>query len=223
MSDAAALEAFLEKWRARWPEWAIAQVFLAPAERPLAQAWLALRAELAEAAWGGEDPTPGAAKLGWWEQELHGWARGARRHPLGLALQKQPVDWAALATALPALRLRRVPEGDRAATLAGLAPLAAVLAQLSARLFAVTTASTPEAMAEALLAEWVLLLPQRGVPAAGTALSDLLALPALRAGARSERIQAGLVRARLRRLAAGRRPPLPAPLALLTAWRAARG
>lgn len=223
MSDAAALEAFLEKWRARWPEWAIAQVFLAPAERPLAQAWLALRAELAEAAWGGEDPTPGAAKLGWWEQELHGWARGARRHPLGLALQKQPVDWAALAAVLPALRLRRVPEGDRAATLAGLAPLAAVLAPLSARLFAAAAASTPEAMAHALLAEWVLLLPQRGVPAAGTALPDLLALPALRAGARAERIHAALVRARLRRMAGGRRLPIPAPVALLSAWRAARG
>ncbi len=223
MSDAAALEAFLEKWRARWPEWAIAEGFLAPAERPLAQAWLALRAELLEAAWGGEDPTPGAAKLGWWEEELRGWARGARRHPLGLTLQKQPLDWVALAAALPVLRLRRVPEGDRAVTLAGRMPLAAVLAPLSARVFVGGAGASAEALREALLVEWVLLLPQRGVPAAGTALPDLLALPALRAGARAERIHAALVRARLRRIAGGRRPPIPAPVALLAAWRGARG
>ncbi|MFZ5606003.1 MAG: phytoene/squalene synthase family protein [Pseudomonadota bacterium] len=223
MSDAAALEAFLEKWRARWPEWGIAEAFLPSAQRPLAQAWLALRAELLDAAWGGSDPTPGAAKLGWWEEELRGWARGARRHPLGLALQKQPLDWVALAAAVPALRLRRAPEGDRATTLEGLAPLAAALASLSARLFDVEDGASAEAMAEALLAEWGLWLPQRGVPADGTAIPDLLALPALRAGARAERIHAALVRARLRRIAAGRRPPIPAPVALLSAWRAARG
>src|SRR5690606_20979970 len=32
-ADAAALEAFLDKWRARWPEWAIAEVFVPAAER----------------------------------------------------------------------------------------------------------------------------------------------------------------------------------------------
>ncbi|WP_240125045.1 phytoene/squalene synthase family protein [Thermomonas alba] len=227
MSDPIVLQGFLGKWRARWPEWAIAEAFLSPAQRPLAQAWLALRAELLEAAWGGEDPTPGAAKLGWWEEELRGWARGARRHPLGLALQKQPLDWAALAAVLPVLRLRRVPEDDRTATLAGLAPLAAVLAPLAARLFDARDdaceGTSAEAMAEALLAEWVLLLPQRGVPAAGTAIADLLALPAPRAGVRVERIHAALVRGRLRRIAAGRRPPIPAPAALLVAWRGARG
>lgn len=223
VSGPAALEEFLGKWRARWPEWAIAEVFLPAADRPVAQAWLALRGELAEAAWGGDDPTPGAAKLGWWEEELHGWSRGARRHPLGQALQKQPVDWAALAAALPALRARRAPEQDRATTLVGLAPLAQVLAPLTARLFDAAPASTPEAMADALLAEWVLLLPQRGVPAAGTDIPSLLAAPPLHAGARVERIHAGLVRARLQRTARGRPGPVPAPVALLAAWRAARG
>jgi hypothetical protein len=223
VSGPAALEEFLGKWRARWPEWAIAEVFLPAADRPVAQAWLALRGELAEAAWGGDDPTPGAAKLGWWEEELRGWSRGARRHPLGQALQKQPVDWSTLAAALPVLRARRAPELDRATTLAGLAALAQALATLSARLFDAAPASTPEAMADALLAEWVLLLPQRGVPAAGTDIPSLLAAPPLRAGARAERIHAGLVRARLQRLTRGRPEPLPAPVALLAAWRAARG
>lgn len=223
MSDPAALDEFLGKWRARWPEWAIAEAFLPAGQRPLARAWLALRGELAEAAWGGDDPRPGAAKLGWWEEELRGWSRGARRHPLGQALHKQPVDWAALAAALPALRLRRVPEQDRATTLAGLAPLAQTLAALTARLFDAVPASASEAMADALLAEWVLRLPQRGVPAAGTDIPSLLAVPPLRAGARVERIHAGLVRARLRRVVRGRPGPLPAPVALLAAWRAARG
>lgn len=135
MTDSAALDTFLQKWRTRWPEWAIAEAFVPASQRPLAQAWLALRGELAEAAWGGEDPTPGAAKLGWWEEELRGWARGARRHPLGLALQRQPVDWARLADGIPALRLRRQPEGDQAQTLAGLAGYAQGLATVSAALF----------------------------------------------------------------------------------------
>lgn len=223
MSDPAALDEFLGKWRARWPEWAIAEAFLPAGQRPLARAWLALRGELAEAAWGGDDPRPGAAKLGWWEEELRGWSRGARRHPLGQALHKQPVDWAALAAALPALRLRRVPEQDRVTTLAGLAPLAQTLAALTARLFDAVPASASEAMADALLAEWVLRLPQRGVPAAGTDIPSLLAVPPLRAGARVERIHAGLVRARLQCVVRGRPGPLPAPVALLAAWRAARG
>ena len=88
MSDVDALQAFLAKWRARWPEWAVAEVFVPAAQRERAQAWFALRDELGDAAWGGQDPLPGDAKLGWWAEELDGWSRGARRHPLGLALQK---------------------------------------------------------------------------------------------------------------------------------------
>lgn len=220
MTDSAALDTFLQKWRTRWPEWAIAEAFVPASQRPLAQAWLALRGELAGAAWGGEDPTPGAAKLGWWEEELRGWARGARRHPLGLALQRQPVDWARLADGIPALRLRRQPEGDQAQTLAGLAGYAQGLATVSAALFC-APAPSGDAMAQALLAEWRLLLPRRGVPAAGTDLASVLALPALREGPRVERIQAALVRLRLRRQDG--QAPLGAPRVLLAAWRAARG
>src|SRR5690606_14891514 len=84
VSDAASLEAFLDKWRARWPEWRIAEVFVPAPRRPATLAWLGLRQELADAAWGGADPRPGAAKLAWWSDELRGWASGRRRHPLGL-------------------------------------------------------------------------------------------------------------------------------------------
>lgn len=222
MTRDASLDGFLDKWLVRWPEWRVAEAFLPPAQRVTAQAWLALRGELAEAAWGGDDPTPGAAKLGWWQEELAGWARGARRHPLGLALQKRPVDWARLAAGIPALRASRSPEGDRQAALEGLMPYAEAVAALAADLFEAPPASAA-AMAEALLAEWVQQLPQRGVPAAGTDIPSLLAQPPLQGGARAERIHAGLVRARLRRLLAGRSGPLAAPRVLLAAWRAARG
>ena len=94
MSDIDALQGFLGKWRARWPEWAIAETFIPEAQREVAQAWLALREEISEAAWGGQDPRPGDAKLGWWTEELMGWSRGARRHPLGQVLQKRAAPWA---------------------------------------------------------------------------------------------------------------------------------
>lgn len=220
MTDSSALDSFLAKWRAQWPEWAVAEVFLPPPQRQRARAWLALRGELTEAAWGGDDPTPGAAKLGWWEEELAGWSRGARRHPLGLALQKLPLDWPLLAAGIPALRASRSPEGDREQSLRGLAPFARAQAVLSAQLFETMPPASTQPMAEALLAEWVLHLPGRGVPAAGTDVPSLLALPPLREAPRAERIHAGLVRARLARAASG---PLSAPVALLASWRAARG
>ena len=220
MTDSSALDSFLAKWQAQWPEWAVAEVFLPPPQRQRARAWLALRGELTEAAWGGDDPTPGAAKLGWWEEELAGWSRGARRHPLGLALQKLPLDWPLLAAGIPALRASRSPEGDREQSLRGLAPFARAQAVLSAQLFETMPPASTQPMAEALLAEWVLHLPGRGVPAAGTDVPSLLALPPLREAPRAERIHAGLVRARLARAASG---PLSAPVALLASWRAARG
>lgn len=222
MTDSASLDSFLAKWRAQWPEWTVAEVFLPAAQRQRARAWLALRSELAEAAWGGEDPTPGAAKLGWWEEELVGWTRGARRHPLGLALQKLPVDWSLLAAGIPALRSSRSPEGDRAASLRGLAPFAHAQALLSAQLFDAVPPVSTQAMAEALLAEWVLHLPVRGVPAAGTDIPSLLAQSPLRNAPRAEIIHAALVRARLQRLGKGATGPVPALAALLAAWRAAR-
>ncbi len=223
MIDASSLDSFLAKWQAQWPEWGVAEVFLPAAQRQRTRAWLALRGELAEAAWGGEDPTPGAAKLGWWEEELAGWSRGARRHPLGLVLQKLPVDWRALAAGIPALRASRSPEGDRAAALRGLAPFAGAVTTVSAELFDAALPAPAQAMADALLAEWVLRLPERGVPAAGTDVPSLLAQPPLRDGARPERLHAALVRGRLRRLSRGRSGPLPPLAVLFAAWRAARG
>jgi hypothetical protein len=223
MSDMTALDEFLHKWRVRWPEWSVAEVFLPASQRELAHAWLALRSELAEAAWGGEDPTPGHAKLGWWEEELQGWARGMRRHPLAMRLQKCPVDWQVLAAALPALRRQRAPEGDRMSALQALAPYAHAVASLSAAMFAAPMPAPTDAMAEALLAEWILWLPERGVPADGTDTASVLALPPLRQGARVERLQSALVRARLQRQRRhAQTDAVPMLFALFRAWRAAR-
>ncbi|WP_147455530.1 phytoene/squalene synthase family protein [Solilutibacter pythonis] len=106
MSEARAEAAgFIDKWRARWPEWSIARVFVPVARREVAEAWFALLQEWLDAA-STPDPAPGLAKLAWWQEELHAWAKGARRHPLGTLLQKEKVDWNALAAALPALMRR---------------------------------------------------------------------------------------------------------------------
>jgi hypothetical protein len=103
------VEEFLGKWRSRWPEWRIAQVFIDPAQRVRAEAWFALLQEFTDAAWSHGDPTPGIAKLGWWQEELRGWSKGARRHPLGIVLHRFPAPWASLAAGivmLPSARER---------------------------------------------------------------------------------------------------------------------
>ena len=103
MSDSASLDSFVDKWRQRWPEWGLASVFVPAAQRGRLSAWLALLQELREAAWGGGDPTPGLAKLAWWQEELRGWEKGARRHPLGAVLQPRQAPWRALGLALPVM------------------------------------------------------------------------------------------------------------------------
>ena len=111
-SDSTSLDSFVGKWRSRWPEWHIASVFVPASQRALAAAWFALLQELTDAAWTGSDAAPGLAKLAWWQEELRGWSRGARRHPLGEALQKRDAPWGALAAALSALPVTRAPASD---------------------------------------------------------------------------------------------------------------
>ena len=109
---------FVEKWRARWPEWTIARVFVPADQRDLAEHWFTLLQEWTDAATTAE-PAPGLAKLAWWQEELRGWAKGARRHPLGARLMARPLDWTMLAMALPALSRRE--SGFDPAGLQGLA------------------------------------------------------------------------------------------------------
>ena len=227
MSDSADLDDlddFLGKWRGRWPEWRIAQVFVPDAQRPLAEAWFALLQEWTDAAWAGDDPTPGAAKLGWWQEELRGWSKGLRRHPLGRVLQKQSAPWAALADALPGLRVVREPlrawaSPDEARAV--LRPLADALSACEAVLF-----SGPADAGDALsLLAAHALWHREDDGTAGRArewAGRLVAQPALRAGTRPRRIHDVLTAGRLQRLAtSGDITALPPLSALWRSWRAA--
>lgn len=133
MNEAAAEAAsFVEKWRAHWPEWGIARVFVPADQRELAEHWFALLQEWTDAA-STQEPAPGLAKLAWWQEELRGWAKGARRHPLGVRLQKSAVDWNAIADALPVLaRREEINDGN------ALSPLSQVLSDAEQRLLGET-------------------------------------------------------------------------------------
>lgn len=239
MTDPQAQASFAEKWRARWPEWAIAEVFVPQAQRDTAEAWFALRQELTDAAWGGSDPRPGEAKLAWWAEELHGWTQGRRRHPLGAVLQRQSAPWQLLAACLPALRASRERQTDTEQAIADLEPFAEAVAGIAATLFASEGPAPYASVVVGLLAERVLQAGEDAVPLhlrarLGDAVPDvavrhwanelLQRWPAPQDGSRPGRIQASLVRARLQRFVSGSAAdaPLPRWNTLFTAWRAAR-
>lgn len=228
MSAEAALEGFVAKWRSEWPEWAVAEAFLPPTQRLLAQAWFALRDELAEAAWGGDDPRPGDAKLGWWAEELDGWSRGARRHPLGLVLQKAPAPWDSLAACLPALRASRERPASVEAALFELEPYAEAVAGVAQQLFHAPSPAPAQNVVLSLLGERVLRHPDTATPLGdldvrGWAGVLLARWPPPAGGSRPGRIHAALVRERLRRYAAWREGQVPRLRVLVAGWRAARG
>lgn len=240
VSATQALSGFADKWRARWPEWRVAEAFVPASQRNIAVAWFALRQELTDAAWGGTDPRPGEAKLGWWIQELHGWSQGRRRHPLGLALQPLPVSWSLLAACVPALLASRERATDTEHAIVALESFAEGVAGIAATLFGGDSPVPARIVVVGLLAEQVLLQGDAAVPLRTRAqLVETAPLRAARAwaaellqrwpqphgGARPGRIHAALLRERLRRFVAGRAPsqPLPRWRALWIAWRAARG
>ncbi|MFD0727298.1 phytoene/squalene synthase family protein [Lysobacter brunescens] len=224
MTDTTDLDDFLDKWRGRWPEWRIAQVFVPEPQRPLVEAWFALLQEWTDAAWAGEDPTPGTAKLGWWQEELRGWSKGLRRHPLGRLLQKQPAPWPALAEALAALASVREPLRAWASpndARAALKPFADAIAACEAVLFA---GQAGQGDAFSILAAHA-LWHREDDGTAGRArewAGALAAQPATRAGTRPRRIHDALTAGRLRRLARlGDITALPPLAALWRSWRAA--
>ncbi|MFD0738577.1 phytoene/squalene synthase family protein [Lysobacter koreensis] len=230
-SDADALATFVGKWRARWPEWSVAEVFVLPSQRAKALAWAALQQELTDAAWAGSDPRPGEAKLGWWQEELHGWSRGARRHPLGIALQREPAPWARLAASLPALQGSRARPHDEDEAFAALQLFADAASAVDAALFGNGDGS-------ARLIGGQLLQQRLSHDAAAAVPLDVLARagdgegvdqwtqalqqrwPSACDAPRPRRVWAALALARLQRGDANR--PLSAWRALWTAWRAAR-
>lgn len=227
MSERDALQGFLDKWRAQWPEWALAETFVPEALRERAQAWFALREELSEAAWSGEDPLPGDAKLGWWAEELQGWSRGIRRHPLGLTLQKLPAPWGGLAACLPALRASRSRPASLEAAMFALEPYAEAMAGVAQQLFHAAAPAPARNVVISLLSERVLRHPDGVTPLGdldvrGWARGLLAQWPPPGDGTRPGRIHAAMVRGRLQRYAAGKPPAMSRLGALLAAWQAAR-
>ncbi|MDN5782179.1 MAG: phytoene/squalene synthase family protein [Luteimonas sp.] len=218
-----ATDEFIAKWHARWPEWNIGTVFLPATQRATAFAWFTLLQELTDAAWSGADPTPGLAKLAWWNEELQGWAKGARRHPLGDILQPQPAPWTPLAASLLSLQAsrERPPAADPEAT--GVMSFARAVANCERALFedAATAGRDDEGInvvAFDLLAARQLLH--------GDAQGARRLLEAAPAGGRAtcpRCLQSAFLLQRLHYLAAnGQSRPPAAWRSLWLAWRAAR-
>ncbi len=214
MSERAAFDAFIAKWRGRWPEWAVAEVFVPPEQRDAATAWFALLQELTDAAWRGDDPAPGMAKLAWWQEELRGWAKGARRHPLGLVLQPLPAPWQALADALPVLRDRDLPHRGVQALRAAMRPLGAAMADVESALFGGAGDADPLSLWLATAHAGVSFDAEGGAnPARG----------GMRNTSRVRRLADALLRQRLEGDATADTARLPSRWrTLLIAWRAAR-
>ncbi|WP_159015234.1 phytoene/squalene synthase family protein [Cognatiluteimonas profundi] len=245
MDTSQSASAFTAKWQDRWPEWRIAQVFVAPSQHAVALAWFALRQELLDAAWAGSDPRPGEAKLGWWAEELLGWTQGRRRHPLGIVLQRTSAAWSPLATAAIALAATREPARDADEAILRLTPFAEAAIAIDAALLASPQPASATAVVAGLLCEQIVLLGDAAAPLqlrarqAAAVAGHLIAEQAVarawagevlqrwppHGGSRAGRILAALERQRLARFAAGQAAfgPVPRWPTLWTAWRAARG
>ena len=231
MSEPGAIDSFIGKWRARWPEWALAEVFVPHAQRESTLAWMALVQELTDAAWGGSDARPGEAKLGWWAEELEGWSRGMRRHPLGQVLQTFPVAWPQLAASLPSLRESRERPVDAGDARRQVHALATAIAAVEHDLFGGGRPEAADVVAFQLLHLRLAHHPDEAAPlqvqaraGEGDALVEwarqVVALGGTRGATRPRRLLAGLSRARLQRGDAVQ--PVPAWQALWVSWRAAR-
>lgn len=220
---AADASAFVAKWRGAWPEWTIAEVFVPAAERAVAPYWQALQFELQEAAWGGGDARPGEAKLGWWAEELAGWAMGRRRHPLGVHLLSRPAPWGDVARALPALAALRARPASTEAAWSAIAPVAASIAACDAALLG--GHADDRAVAACWLHARLARHPADALPLDCATPDEwtralLKAWPHACAAAASRRVELALARGRLR----SGRPSAPlGPVATLWAgWRGAR-
>ncbi|MFT3668071.1 MAG: phytoene/squalene synthase family protein [Pseudoxanthomonas sp.] len=234
MSDSAALDSFLEKWRVRWPEWSVAEVFVAPSRREVAVAWFALLQEFDDVLNIAGDPLPADAKLAWWGEELRGWATQRSRHPLGRRLEPVHADWARLADALPTLIDARTRALSAETAFGSLLSYAEAVAVVEAGVLGRAPAS--QAVVAQMLATRLTEVGPGAVPIdVQQGRSDVDRLRAWSAslsegwppgqGARERRLLSAYAQGRLRRFARRGEPaPLPSRAALLfTGWRAARG
>lgn len=236
MTDSTALDSFLDKWRTRWPEWRVVEVFVPAAQRQLAVAWFALLQEFTDAMNIAGDPLPADAKLAWWGEELRDWSRQRSRHPLGRVLEPNRAPWFELAEALPVLiRLRERPQ-DPAAAFELVRPLATAVAEVESTLFGAAAAGQP--LVQAISAQWLATrldaagdaaVPVRfgnhADPSQRSWSRELLERwPTRNSGAIPRRLWSALARSRLRRFTAAGEGymPLSPVRALWLGWRGAR-
>lgn len=209
---------FVAKWQARWPEWRIGMGFVAPAMRERVAPWFALLDELGDAAWAGADAAPGLAKLAWWQEELQGWAKGARRHPLASRLQRIDAPWQSLGLALRVLPATREHPADTARNLVQVEALASAVAACETRLFGDDGVRAPPPKWTALLAMQAFVRADQ--PLAARLLAETVAGEG---GTRPRRIADAIAGGRLRVLAReGLLRPVAGPRVLWACWRAAR-
>ena len=235
MTDSTALDGFLDKWLARWPEWRVVETFVPVSQRRLAIAWFALQQEFTDAMNIAGDPLPADAKLAWWGEELRDWSRERSRHPLGRVLEPHHAPWFELAEELPALiRLRERPLDVESAFDAA-QPLAVAIADVERALF---PADAGDAAIQALCAQLLaarlegageVAVPLRIAGVQEPTRADwvgelLLRWPSRSVGPLPRRLAAALARSQLQRPRAGRESiaTLSPPRALWLGWRAAR-
>ena len=147
MTAPSALDSFLDKWRSRWPEWSLAEVFVAQAERERTVAWFSLLQEFDDILNIAGDPLPANAKLAWWGEELRDWDARRSRHPLGRLLEPVRAPWSRLADALPDLPEARMGKADTAAAFAALARHAEAMAAVEAAMFGDVRGDAAQAIA----------------------------------------------------------------------------
>ena len=235
MTDSTALDSFLDKWRTRWPEWRVVEVFLPEAQRPLAVAWFALLQEFTDGMNIAGDPLPADAKLGWWGEELRDWQRQRSRHPLGRLLEPHRAPWFDLAEVLPTLRRMRETPGTEAEAFETSLPLATAIAEVERVLFAFPQASGwSHALAAQLLAARLegggtAAIPLQAGSQHALSQADWTARlldhwPARATGPLPRRLASALARSQLQRFKTSGEAvaTLSPPRALWLGWRAAR-
>ena len=234
MTDTTALDSFLDKWRTRWPEWRVVEVFVPNTQRELALAWFALLQEFIDAMNIAGDPLPADAKLAWWGEELRDWSRQRSRHPLGRVLEPKRAPWFELAETLPVLISMRESQSEPAVPFNSVRPLALAIAQVESALFQhESTDALVQAISVQLLAARlheagnaaapVSLTSQSSTPASDWAAQLLQHWPARTEGAIPRCLSSALARSRLQRFTAVEAgiAPLSPARALWLGWRAA--
>ncbi len=164
-SGSDALDGFLGKWQARWPEWSVVEGFVPDDQRQLALAWFSLLQEFEDAMNIAGDPLPADAKLGWWAQELRDWSQQHSRHPLGRVLEPHVAPWSALAEALSQVAHARNRPLDQDTAFLTVEPLARAIGTVEAALFGATLhPDQVQAIAARLLAARLQDADMHGVP-----------------------------------------------------------